>query len=115
MRTASRAGNGITMNDNSSRISIGAASKMSNTVPSDAADGISNGASTIKFFARVYSPSGTTEVLLPTEQFTGDPDAIKQYAEWKQQEEGMSLTFDQFVKIFGFARKELMAGPKKGV
>ncbi|KAF2878211.1 hypothetical protein BDV95DRAFT_613824 [Massariosphaeria phaeospora] len=60
---------------------------------------------TIEFFARVHTESGLTEIRLAPTSFTGDTDLIKRYAEWKQEETGLDLTFEQFGRIYGFARK----------
>lgn len=60
----------------------------------------------IQFFARVSTPTKNIDLLLPEKSFTGnDVDMIKQYAEWKQQEEGIDLTYEQFVKIRSFAKQ----------
>jgi hypothetical protein len=113
--------NGITMSDSSpgflsdrrSELTSGGHNGVQNEVPigktsgtpSGAASGMAKEVPTIELFARVHTAAGTTEVPVPTGHFVGDLDVIKRYGEWKQQEEGMSLTFDQFVKVFGFARK----------
>jgi hypothetical protein len=45
------------------------------------------------------------EIPISQDTFTGDSEVIKRYAVWKQQEEGMDLSFEQFVKISAFANK----------
>lgn len=61
-------------------------------------------ASGVEFFARVHTTTGTLDVKLPQDSFIGEADVVKRYAQWKQQEDGMNLNFEQFKKIFGFAK-----------
>ncbi|KAF2129010.1 hypothetical protein P153DRAFT_431826 [Dothidotthia symphoricarpi CBS 119687] len=60
---------------------------------------------TIEFVARIHTRGGITEIPLTDNYLTSDIETIKRYAEWKQQEEGMEVSFKQFSRIFGFAKK----------
>ena len=64
------------------------------------------GSSKVEFFARVHTPKGIEEVAIPTKYLSGEyAELIQRYVEWKQQEgEAMNLSFEQFVKVFGFVR-----------
>ncbi|KAF2710841.1 hypothetical protein K504DRAFT_532597 [Pleomassaria siparia CBS 279.74] len=60
----------------------------------------------IAFFARINTRNGVREIPLSSDLFTGEKEMMHRYAEWKMQEDqGMDLNFEQFVKIFGFASK----------
>ncbi|KAF2660788.1 hypothetical protein K491DRAFT_16120 [Lophiostoma macrostomum CBS 122681] len=61
--------------------------------------------SNIDFFARVQTSKGMIEIPISRDRFTGDAEMIMRYADWKQQEEGMDLSLDQFAKISSFAKK----------
>ncbi|KAF2800443.1 hypothetical protein K505DRAFT_320431 [Melanomma pulvis-pyrius CBS 109.77] len=65
----------------------------------------SNSSAAVEFFARIQTPNGAQEIPLSAKHFADDNiELIQRYAEWKQQEEGMDLSFEQFSKIFGFAK-----------
>jgi hypothetical protein len=67
----------------------------------------SGSTSTVEFFARVRRAESTVEVPISADLFKSDATMLVRYAEWKEHEgdDGMDVTFKQFSKIFGFAKK----------